>query len=145
MKQSKGGSFTLASALELRSHYRWKKFFKASLPCLETVSANCTSLTESKYILKGRNPYKVISAKRYHNHTQPPNCSIFIYILDKDMNIIPQQSMEMRRDLVLTAAVAAVCSIAKVSEQEPKIGAEAANKKYTYVCATVPTAKIWRN
>ncbi|CAG7887656.1 unnamed protein product [Brassica rapa] len=79
MKQSKGGSFTLASALELRSHYRWKKFFKAGLPCLETVSANCTSLTESKYILKGRNPYKVISAKRYHNHTQPPNCSIFIF------------------------------------------------------------------
>lgn len=53
----------------------------------------------------------------------------------------------MRRDLVLTAAVAAVCSLAKVAmaEQEPKIGAEAAKKKYTYVCATVPTAKIWSN
>jgi len=53
----------------------------------------------------------------------------------------------MRRDLVFTAAAAAVCSLAKVAmaDDEPKRGTEAAKKKYAPVCVTMPTAKICRN
>lgn len=58
-----------------------------------------------------------------------------------------EQSMKMRRDLVFTAAAAAVCSLAKVAlaDDEPKRGTEAAKKKYAPVCVTMPTARICRN
>nr|pir photosystem II protein psbT - Arabidopsis thaliana [Arabidopsis thaliana] len=53
----------------------------------------------------------------------------------------------MRRDLMFTAAAAAVCSLAKVAmaeEEEPKRGTEAGKKKYAQVCVTMRTAKICR-
>ncbi|ESQ30344.1 hypothetical protein EUTSA_v10011883mg [Eutrema salsugineum] len=58
-----------------------------------------------------------------------------------------EQSMKMRRDMVFTAAAAAVCSLAKaaMADEEPKRGTEAAKKKYAPVCVTMPTAKICRN
>lgn len=58
-----------------------------------------------------------------------------------------EQSIKMRRDLVFTAAAAAVCSLAKVAmaDEEPKRGTEAAKKKYAPVCVTMPTARICRN
>ncbi|KAJ0264610.1 Photosystem II 5 kDa protein [Hirschfeldia incana] len=58
-----------------------------------------------------------------------------------------QNNTTLRRDLMFTAAAAAVCSLAKVAmadEEEPKRGTEAAKKKYAQVCVTMPTAKICR-
>ncbi|EOA33084.1 hypothetical protein CARUB_v10016422mg [Capsella rubella] len=58
-----------------------------------------------------------------------------------------QSNSTMRRDLMFTAAAAALCSLAKVAmaeEEEPRRGTEAAKKKYAQVCVTMPTAKICR-
>ncbi|CDY61516.1 BnaAnng17550D [Brassica napus] len=58
-----------------------------------------------------------------------------------------QNSTTMRRDLMFTAAAAAVFSLAKAAmadEEEPKRGTDAAKKKYAQVCVTMPTAKICR-
>ncbi|ANM65448.1 putative photosystem II 5kDa protein [Arabidopsis thaliana] len=63
------------------------------------------------------------------------------------LEVKEQSSTTMRRDLMFTAAAAAVCSLAKVAmaeEEEPKRGTEAAKKKYAQVCVTMPTAKICR-
>ncbi|XP_061348279.1 photosystem II 5 kDa protein, chloroplastic-like [Gastrolobium bilobum] len=51
-----------------------------------------------------------------------------------------------RRNLIFTAAAAAVCSVAgiAVADDEPKRGTPEAKKKYAPVCVTMPTARICR-
>ncbi|KAH0926769.1 hypothetical protein HID58_019025, partial [Brassica napus] len=73
----------------------------------------------------------------HDSHIRPGRCKV------KET----QNSTTMRRDLMFTAAAAAVFSLAKAAmadEEEPKRGTDAAKKKYAQVCVTMPTAKICR-
>ncbi|MBA0554359.1 hypothetical protein Golob_013469 [Gossypium lobatum] len=50
-----------------------------------------------------------------------------------------------RREMMFTAAAAAICSVAGAATAEPKRGSAEAKKAYAPVCVTMPTARICRN